>query len=123
MGRSDRVFRSFAVGFIGIAIIAIASLIVRNDAMVFELPLTEDGYYVQTVARNIARGIWFSVDGITHTNGFHPLWAVLSSLAFLIAGDSTELAIRILLAASVITTITSAFLWASLSSGAFDANP
>jgi hypothetical protein len=65
------------------------------------------------------RGAGFSVDRVTLTNGFHPLWAVLSSLAFMVGGGSDELAIRIVLFASAVTTIASAFLWAPLFSRLF----
>ena len=110
------------VALIAILCVGLLSVGARSAGMVFDLPLTEDGYYVMTVARNVARGVGFSVDGTTLTNGFHPLWAVLSSLAFLIGAGSDELAIRIVLFASGGLTILSAILWARLFSRLFDAD-
>lgn len=38
-----------------------------------------DSFYYLTVAKNSQR-LWNSADGITHTNGFHPLWQNLLNL-------------------------------------------
>lgn len=119
----DKVFRLVVMGLIGLLIAALVSLTFRSTTLVFDLPLTEDGYYVQTIARNIARGVGFSVDGSTLTNGFHPLWAVLSSLVFVTSGDSAEAAVRILLALGAATAVGSAFFWSSIAGAAFDAKP
>jgi hypothetical protein len=117
--KSSWIFLTILVAILGIGLLSLAF---RNSTVVFDSPLTEDGYYVLTVARNLARGVGFSVDGTTWTNGFHPLWAILSSLAFVLAGDASEPAIRILLAASAVFSILSALSWSSVVGGAFDAN-
>src|SRR6476661_2191655 len=115
-------FETLLTALVGLLAIGLLSLTSRASSVVFDLPLTEDGYYVLTVARNTARGVGFSVDGTTWTNGFHPLWAVLSSIAFVLAGDASEPAIRILLGVGAIVTILSALSWASIAGAAFDAN-
>lgn len=102
-----------------ICCIGLLSVAARSSSMVFDLPLTEDGYYVMTISRNVAKGVGFSVDGTTLTNGFQPLWGVLSALAFLVTGSADEPSIRIVLLASAALTILSAFLWASISAGLF----
>jgi hypothetical protein len=102
--------------------VGLLSVGVRSTDMVFDLPLTEDGYYVMTVARNVARGVGFSVDGTTLTNGFQPLWGVLSSLAFVAGAGSDELSMRLVLLASVAMAIISAVLWARLFSRLFGAD-
>jgi hypothetical protein len=107
------------VALIVICGLGLLSIGVRSTDMVFDLPLTEDGYYVMTIARNVARGVGFSVDGTTLTNGFHPLWGVLSSLAFLVGAGSDELSMRLVLVASATTTVVSAVLWARLFSNLF----
>ena len=38
---------------------------------------TDDALYYPTVARNIALGLGSTYDGITQTNGYHPLWCWL----------------------------------------------
>ena len=110
------------MALIVICSIGLLSVGVRSTNMVFDLPLTEDGYYVMTIARNVARGVGFSVDGTTLTNGFQPLWGVLSSLAFVAGTGSDELSMRLVLLASVATTIISALLWARLFSSLFGAD-
>jgi len=110
------------MALIVVCCIGLLSVGVRSTDMVFDLPLTEDGYYVMTVARNVARGVGFSVDGTTLTNGFHPLWGILSSLAFLMGAGSDELSMRLVLVASAVTTIVSALLWARLFSRLFGAD-
>src|SRR5262249_24305018 len=97
--------------------LGLLSLAFRNTGVVFDLPLTEDGYYTLTVARNIARGVGFSVDGRTLTNGFQPLWGIVSSLFFLVTGEHKELLIRLVLLASALLAILSAFLWSRLAAG------
>lgn len=47
-----------------------------------EKTLPDDAFYYFAIARNLARGKGFSVDGVVPTNGFHPLWAVLLVPAF-----------------------------------------
>ncbi len=39
--------------------------------------LADDGYYYFVIARHVAQGLGPTVDGVTLTNGFHPLWALL----------------------------------------------
>ena len=110
------------MALIAILCVGLLSVGVRSAAIVFDLPLTEDGYYVMTVARNVARGVGFSADGKTWTNGFHPLWAVVSSLAFLVGAGSDELSMRLVLFASAATAILSAVLWSRIFAGAFGAD-
>ncbi len=51
-------------------------------ATLIEKTLPDDAFYYFAIARNLARGLGFSVDGVTPTNGFHPLWALLLVPAF-----------------------------------------
>jgi hypothetical protein len=113
----DRGIRTVLLVLVVICSLGLLSLAFRNTGVVFDLPLTEDGYYTLTVARNIARGVGFSVDGKTLTNGFQPLWGIVSSLFFLVTGESNELSIRFVLLASAMLAILSAFLWSSLAAG------
>lgn len=57
--------------------IALFSLILRSNASLHEFPLTEDGYYLLSVSRNIALGNGITIDGQRLTNGFQPLLAAL----------------------------------------------
>jgi hypothetical protein len=49
--------------------------------------LEDDAWMVQAIARNFARGLGVSADGISPTNGFHPLYPLaLGSLPYLVDG-------------------------------------
>ncbi len=53
----------------------------------------DDAYYYFTIARNAGRGMGFTIDGVNATTGFHPLWAVICSIAFALAPDRGALAL------------------------------
>jgi len=48
--------------------------------------LADDAYYYFTIARNMAHGMGPTFDGISLTNGFHPLWQFLVVPCFLPPG-------------------------------------
>ncbi len=87
------VLRAFAV----VAIVAMALPTLRGAPLIFGPPLTEDGYYALTVARNLAQGRGMTIDGTTLSNGFQPLFTVIESLAFAIGGGDDALALRFVL--------------------------
>jgi hypothetical protein len=97
-----------------IAVVLVLSLALRPSSLVFDLPLTEDGYYTLTIARHVSLGRVFSIDGIHSTTGFQPLWAVLTAPLFAIA-PSNEGAIRGVLLLSGLCAIASAIAWSRLS--------
>lgn len=59
------------------------SFVLRSGPSLFFKPLTEDGFYSLSVARNLALGHGLTIDGTHLTNGFQPLVTVVESLAFL----------------------------------------
>ena len=59
-----------------------------------DTPLTEDGFYAASVARNIAVGRGITADGLTRTNGFQPLFTFLSALMCFFAGGERVLSLR-----------------------------
>jgi hypothetical protein len=61
--------------------------------------LASDSFYYLTVARNINHGVNISFDGEYLTNGFHPLWQLLSAVVYGISSFLPEWAI---LAATVL---------------------
>ncbi len=69
-------------------------LCLRPAALVPDHPFTEDGYYAMNVARNVAQGHGFSVDGVHPTSGFQPLFVCLSVVVFWICGPDNILALR-----------------------------
>lgn len=76
---------------------ALLSLALRPAAQIFDTPMTEDGYYALTVARNLAWGHGLTIDGQALTNGFQPLFTMVEALAFAIAGKDQVLAMRLVL--------------------------
>jgi hypothetical protein len=80
-----------------VALLAL-SLSFREKSLLLHPPLSEDGYYSMTIARNIAGGRGVSVDGRTPTNGFQPLFTFLSVPVFVLAGPDRILGVRLFLA-------------------------
>jgi hypothetical protein len=76
---------------------ATLTLALRPDGTVFLIPLSEDGYYAMAIARNIAAGHGITIDGVTPTNGFQPLFTFLQAGLFAVAGGDDALAIRFIL--------------------------
>jgi hypothetical protein len=58
-------------------VVSLATLAARPSALLPDKPLTEDGFYQLTVARNLALGHGLTIDGTQKTNGFQPLFTVL----------------------------------------------
>jgi len=83
-----------AVGLLGAATLSLA---LRPAASVFLIPLSEDGYYAMAIARNIAAGRGVTIDGVTATNGFQPLFTFLQAGLFRLAGGDDALAVRLIL--------------------------
>ncbi|MDI9349132.1 MAG: hypothetical protein QM537_03915 [Candidatus Symbiobacter sp.] len=67
-------------------------LVMRSGVEIFTTPLTEDGYYSLAVARSLAQGLGFTVDGIHQTNGFQPLFTFIEAGCYWLAAqfDSTN---------------------------------
>ncbi|HTP81852.1 MAG TPA: hypothetical protein VMQ11_02850 [Alphaproteobacteria bacterium] len=74
------------------------ALVLRPAAHVFDMPMTEDGYYALSVARNLAAGHGLTIDGQHLTNGFQPLFTILEAGAFRLAGNDQVLALRLVMA-------------------------
>lgn len=66
----------------------------------FALTVPDDGYYYFTIAHHLASGQGMTIDGVIPTNGFHPLWLVLITPFWLIAGKQ-ELQLPVHLALSL----------------------
>ncbi len=47
------------------------------DKIFFLRYLVDDAFYYFIIAENVLRGQFFTFDGITTTNGFHPLWVFI----------------------------------------------
>lgn len=90
-------YRYFYIVSIFILAIITLSIIFRDDFLITGRPLTEDGYYSFTVARNIALGNGFTVGQGIKTNGFQPLSTIVLSIPYLLAGGDKIVTLRIIL--------------------------
>jgi len=124
-GPSEVDSQIFALRFVAVAIsIATATLIFRSDANIANRPVTDDGFYGFTVARNVACGKGVTIDGTTLTNGFQPLFTFLSVPAFIIGKDKTYSPIRYVLVLHWLFFFASAYLLALIARDAFESrNP
>ncbi len=83
---SNRKFAMLAVKCAAVLVAAAAlSLVFRPAKDLIGRPISEDGYYALTVARNIAGGRGVTIDGHTLTNGFQPLFTFMTVPAYWIA--------------------------------------
>ncbi len=96
---------------ITVLVIAMAGCILfmlQPGTRLIDSPLTEDGYYSLSVARNLAMGKGLTIDGTQWTNGFQPLWVFLTAPIYLLYGaDRIEPLRLVLLLATLIWLATS----------------
>ncbi|NLF50714.1 MAG: hypothetical protein GX577_06220, partial [Leptolinea sp.] len=73
---------------------------------------TDDAFYYFKTAQNIGLGNDISFDGISRTNGFHPLWMVICVPIFLLANTDLILPLRIvILLAGLMNAVTVVLIW------------
>jgi len=64
-------------------------VIISNDPYsISKYFMADDSFYYFQIARNIASGIGSTFDGNNLTNGYHPLWLIITSLIFLLSNNS-----------------------------------
>lgn len=97
------------------------ALVLRPALHVYDMPMTEDGYYALSVARNLAFGHGLTIDGVHLTNGFQPLFTVLEAAAFRAAGSDQVLALRLVMALAWLFHIAGAVTVATVARDAWPA--
>jgi hypothetical protein len=75
--------------------------VVHDPRAAFAALLSDDAFYYFKIARSIVAGDGSTFDGIAPTNGYHPLWMLVSVAVFAMTGGDPELPIRILVAISI----------------------
>ena len=70
------------------------TLCFRPTTQLENKPLTEDGYLLLSVSRNLAIGHGLSADGTHLTNGFQPLFTVIASLPYLVTDGNRVAGLR-----------------------------
>jgi hypothetical protein len=73
---------------------------------------TDDAFYYFKTAQNIGLGKDISFDGISRTNGFHPLWMIICVPVFLLANVNLILPLRIVvLLAGLMNAVTAILIY------------
>ncbi len=73
---------------------------------------TDDAFYYFKTAQNIGLGKDISFDGISRTNGFHPLWMIICVPVFLLANLDLILPLRIVVVlAGVMNAVTAILIY------------
>ncbi|MCW1967957.1 MAG: hypothetical protein KIH69_007535 [Anaerolineae bacterium] len=76
------------IGLSALVAAALLILVFRPLSVVFETPLSEDGFYMLAVSRYVALGQGITIDGQHATNGFQPLFAaIMVPIYWLLNGD------------------------------------
>lgn len=96
---SDKTFRTLvAVAAVTTGVLVLAMALWRDAPFAFTF---DDAYYYFGIARNVAEGRGSTFDGINLTNGYHPLWMLVSTVAFKAGLDDLDAA-RALLVLQVV---------------------
>lgn len=79
MSRFAAAFRNSWPALIIIALAAVVQIFLITRPIEFLLIniLPDDAFYYFEIARNIAAGVGSTFDGLTATNGYHPLWMLI----------------------------------------------
>lgn len=90
--------KSHRIEFFLAAVALLPHLVIAlgNPNTVLDWYSSDDGFYYFQVARNLAAGKGFTFDGLTQTNGFHPLWLFLITPIFALARLDLLLPLRLL---------------------------
>ncbi len=100
--------------------LATLSLVFRSDRNAIDFPLSEDGYYSLSVARNVALGNGVTIDGESWTNGFQPLFTLLCVPGFLVSGGERVVGVRAVLFLHWIFHVLTACVLGAIAGGCFD---
>ena len=102
---------SMLVGVVGCATAVRVAPLVEGGQRLQRQCVSEDGYLLLTIARNIVRGRGFSVsDGTIPSNGTQPLGAVLYALCFACVGGDRLLGLYPVVGLQVMASILTAVL-------------
>jgi len=82
------------------AIVRINLALKSMEFLITEL-VPDDAFYYFVVSRNMALGRGISFDGISPTNGFHPLWTVILIPVFAMLGEPASIRAALLIGAAL----------------------
>ncbi len=93
-----------------VIVLAIATLSFRSAELIVGKPITEDGFYSLSVSRNIAMGNGITIDGVSATNGFQPLFTFLIVPLVVAIGSNHYTILRMVLVVHWIVFLVASFL-------------
>ncbi|HET7009587.1 MAG TPA: hypothetical protein VFI11_02325, partial [Anaerolineales bacterium] len=96
----NRKIRYFEIGIFALTIAAHVVISLGSKATLARWYRSDDAFYYFTTARNIAMGLGSTFDGISPTNGYHPLWMLICVPVFALARIDPWLPLRILVVVS-----------------------
>lgn len=81
--RTARPWKLFALAISVAAALRFVYVLFRHDAYgIAKYFLADDAFYYFQVARKVAAGLGSTFDGVHATNGYHPLWLLVSAAVF-----------------------------------------
>jgi len=87
---------SFEVILLATILILHAFVAFSSESRLLNWFQTDDAFYYFVTARNIAEGKGITFDGISTTNGFHPLWMLICIPVFSLAKINLYLPLRVI---------------------------
>lgn len=97
--RSARVVRIVVVALVALGALLRLWNVTRELPLLMRTTIPDDSFYYFGIARHLSLGHPPSIDGVSATNGYHPLWLALLVPIWLIAGHgAVDTPIRVALA-------------------------
>ena len=97
-----KLLKPIALVFILFYVGAILFFALGNEYTVLNWFDNDDAFYYFKVAQNIGEGAGSSFDGISLTNGYHPLWMVICIPIFTLAKFDLILPLRVVIVVSAL---------------------
>jgi hypothetical protein len=90
----------FEIGLFAVAVAAHVVISLGTEAGLARWYRSDDAFYYFKTARNIAMGLGSTFDGVSPSNGYHPLWMLICVPVFTLARIDPWLPLRILIVIS-----------------------
>ena len=117
-------FRALIIGLILLGLVARAAPFLDAGNRLLEQFVTEDGYFMLAIARNLAIGKGFSIaDGEVPTNGTQPLTTLLYSLGFMLVSGAKKAGVAVAQVMQLVAAIAAGWLLYRLGKKVFAKRP
>ncbi len=104
---------------LGLAVFVLSALILTAPDSTIARLVVDDAYYYFKPAANWVSGSGITFDGINPTNGFHPLYFLISALIYRVTGEPTFLQLRVFLVLNLVLYAAAALLGYQMLRGLF----